>query len=433
MTNMQPSEPAFDHRWLEALAQWCSRGQEADAGLIDLYIERRLELRLHVRRQARWVEECRTEGAAVRTRTESRHEIVAATGTSPKTIAQLLSGRIDTRELHLLRPLPPPDLDAPRNWKDTVETWVDATSVGDATVLILERRAAVIRPGQWQEIHTPLLIRLEALAPGSSSLLATWNHAGLTQWAALVNECPQRRVWRPSGGDQLPVIFTSGTAGVLMHELVGHLLEGDVISDGGSPLERAEASIVGPPTLTVIDDPTRFDLPGAFSSDDEGVLAEPIHLLSGGVVCGALCDGLTASQLDRAPGRGRRAAWNQAPVPRMSNVVVPPGHTDPEALENDLKNGLVVTRLSGASVDPRSGQVILRVEQGWEIRHGRRRRALAPFELGGDVLGILRSIEPDFGDDPTPDWRLAWCLKAGLPLPTGAEAPTMLVRTMEVV
>ncbi len=433
MTSPQPSEPAFDHRWLEALAQWCSRGQEADAGFVDLYLERRLELRLHVRRRARWVEECRTEGAAVRTRTESRHEIVAATGTSPKTVAQLLSGRVDTRELHLLRPLPPPDLDAPRNWKDTVEGWVDATSLGDATVLILERRAAVIRPGQWREIHTPLLIRLETPTPGAGSLLATWNHESLPQWAALVNQCPQRRMWRPGGGEQLPIVFTSGTAGVLMHELVGHLLEGDVLGNGGSPLENAEASIVGPPTLCVIDDPTRFDLPGAFTSDDEGVLAEPIELLSGGVVCGALCDGFRASQLGRAPGRGRRATWNQAPVSRMSNLVVPPGHTKPEALENDLKNGLVVTRLNGASVDPRSGQVVLRVEQGWEVRHGRRRRALAPFELGGDALGVLRSIEPDLGDDPSPDWRLGWCLKAGLPLPTGSEAPTMLVRSMEVV
>lgn len=429
----ETKEPAFDHRWLEALAQWCSRGQEADAGLVDLYLERRLELRLHVRRSARWIEECRTEGTAVRTRTENRHEIVAANGTSPKTIAQLLSGRLDTRELHLQRPLPPPDLDAPRNWKDTVEAWVDATSLGDATVLILERRAAVIRPGQWREVHTPLLIRLETPTTDSSSLLATWNHTSLSQWATLMNEPAQRRVWRPNAGEQLPVIFTAGTAGVLMHELVGHLLEGDVLCNGGSALEHTEESIVGPPTLSVIDDPTRFDLPGAFTSDDEGVLAEPISLLSGGVVCGALCDRFTASQLGRTPGRGRRAAWNRAPVPRMSNVVVPPGQTTPEALENDLKNGLVVTRLSGASVDPRSGQVILRVEQGWEVRHGRRRRALAPFELGGDVLGVLRSIEPDLGDDPAPDWRLGWCLKAGLPLPTGSEAPTMFVRRMEVV
>ncbi len=426
-------EPAFDHRWLEALAQWCKKGQEANAGLVDLYLERRLELRLHIRRNAQWIEECRTEGTAVRTRTDLRHEIVAATGTSPKTIAHLLSGPLDTRELHLQRPLPPPDLDAPRGWRDTAEALVEATSLSDATVFLFERRAAIIRPGQWQEIHTPLLIRLQTPIPSSSSLLATWNHAGLTEWAPLVSASPQHKGWQPDSGEQLPVVFTAGTSGVLMHELVGHLLEGDVISNGGSPLDAGEASIVGPPTLFVTDDPTRFDLPGAFSSDDEGVTAEAIPLLEGGIVCGALCDRFTANKLGRTPGRGRRAAWNRAPVPRMSNLVAAPGRTNPEALENDQKRGLVVTRLSGASVDPRSGRVILRVEQGWELRHGRRRRALAPFDLGGDVLGILRLIDPNLGNDPTPDWRLGWCLKAGLTLPTGSEAPTMLVRSLEVV
>jgi len=200
VTNVQPPEPAFDHRWLEALAQWCSRGHKADTGLVDLYLERRLELRLHVRRRARWVEECRTEGATVRTRTDTRHEIVSANGTSPKTIAYLLSGRLDTRELHLSRPLPPPDLDAPRNWRNTVEAWVEASSLENVTVLLLKRRAAVIRPDRWQEIHTPLLVRLETPTDDSGSLLATWNHDCLPQWARLINECPQRRVWRPNGG-----------------------------------------------------------------------------------------------------------------------------------------------------------------------------------------------------------------------------------------
>lgn len=426
-------EPAFDHRWLEALAQWCQRGHEADGGLVDLYLERRLELRLHVRRQARWVEECRSEGTAVRTRSPVRHEIVAATGSSPKIIAQLLSADLDTRELHLQRPLPPPDLDAPRGWRDTTEAWVNATSLDDATVLLLERRAAIIRPGEWREIHTPLLIRLETPVPSSSSLLGTWNHKCLDQWASQVTSCHPRRAWQPNSGEHLPVIFTSGTAGVLMHELVGHLLEGDVLCRGGSPLENAEASIVGPATLSVTDDPTRFDLPGAFTSDDEGVPAEPMQLLSGGVVCGALCDRFTGGALGKPPGRGRRASWNRPPIPRMSNLVLPAGTTDPQAFENDLRNGLVVTRLSGASVDPSSGRVALRVEEGWEVRHSRRRRALGPLTLGGNILDILRTIDPEFGDDPEPDWRLGWCLKAGLPLPTGSEAPTILVRSMEVV
>ncbi len=433
MTSPQTHEPAFDHRWLETLGQWCSRGQKADTGLVDLYLERRLELRLHIRHRTRWIEECRTEGTALRTRTGVRHEIVAETGTSPSTLAHLLSDTLDSHDLHFQRPLPPPDLDAPRGWRDSTQAWVEATTLTNATVLLLERRAAIVRPDSWTEIHTPLLIRLETSVPGSSSVLATWNHPSLWEWAPLVNPVPQRKPWRPGSGEHLPVVFTAGTAGVLIHELVGHLLEGDILSRGQSPLENTEAAVVGPPTLSVTDDPSRFDLPGAFSADDEGIPATRIELLKGGVVCGALCDLFTADELGRPPGRGRRAAWNSPPVPRMSNLLVQSGQTEPEALENDLKIGLVISRLGGASVDPRSGQVIFRVEQGWEVRHGRRRRPLAPFELTGDILEILRSIDPDLGNDPTPDWRLGWCLKAGLALPTGSEAPTLLVHSMEVV
>jgi len=433
VANPQIHEPAFDHRWLDTLGQWCGRCRDVDAGFVDLYLERRLELRLHVRHRTRWVEECRTEGATIRTRTGVRHELVAVTGTSPMTIASLFSETLDTRELHLQRPLPPPDLDAPRGWQDTAESWVDATSLNNATVLLLERRAAIVRPEYWREIHAPLLFRLESSVPGSCSVLATWRHPGLRGWAESVYPQGQRKLWRPTGGDTLPVVFAEGTSGVLMHELVGHLLEGDILDRGQSPLANAESAIVGPPSLSVTDDPTRFDLPGAFSVDDEGIQAEPIELLKGGVVCGALCDRFTADRLGHTPGRGRRATWNRAPVPRMSNLIVHPGETDPAAMENEIKNGLLVTRLGGASVDPRSGQVILRAEQGWELRHGRRRRALAPFEVGGNVSAILRAIDSDLGNDSTPEWRLGWCLKAGHPLPTGSQAPTILVRSLEVV
>jgi predicted Zn-dependent protease len=109
------------------------------------------------------------------------------------------------------------------------------------------------------------------------------------------------------------------------------------------------------------------------------------------------------------------------------------GSVSPKSLESDLRHGIVVTRLSGATVDPMSSRTVLRVERGFEIRNGRRRRPLAPFELTGGVIEILAGIDPAVGDDPTPDWRLGWCVKDGLPLPTGSEAPTMMVRRLEVL
>ncbi len=425
-------QPAFDHRWLADLADACRSGSEAGTNLVDIYLERRLELRLHLRGRVRWVEECRTEGAAVRFENGDRREIVAATGATPRTVGRLLSSSIDTRKLQLQRPLPTPELDAPRDWRTIVESWLDDNEIDRGTVMLIERRASVVRPGVWREIRSPLLIRL-AHTGGPGALLATWNPGRLPRWSSDNGKRPPRRPWRPDAGRRLPVIFTGGVSGALIHELIGHLLEGDVLAGNASPLSASRGLAIGPSTLTVVDDPTRFDLPGAFTADDEGVPAEPIILVENGVVRGALCDRATAARLHRDPGRGRRSSWHHAPVSRMSNLVVPAGTTAPEAMENDLGNGVIVTALDGASVDPRSGRVVLRVHRGWEIRHGRRRRPLAPFELGGDILEVLRSIDSGMGDDPTPDQRLGWCLKTAMPLPTGAETPTMLVRSLEVV
>jgi predicted Zn-dependent protease len=146
-----------------------------------------------------------------------------------------------------------------------------------------------------------------------------------------------------------------------------------------------------------------------------------------------LCDAEGGRALGCDPGRGRRANWSRPPVARLSNLVISAGEVAPDDLEADLDHGLVVTRLGGATVDPVSSRIVLRIEKGWEIRHGRRRRPLASCELTGSVLEILANIDPRVGSDPTPDWRLGWCVKDGVPLPTGSEAPTLLVTRFEVL
>jgi predicted Zn-dependent protease len=117
----------------------------------------------------------------------------------------------------------------------------------------------------------------------------------------------------------------------------------------------------------------------------------------------------------------------------MSNLVVAPGSTPPEAIESSLGRGLVVTRLGGATVDPVSNRLVLRVERGWEIHAGRRRRPLGAIELTGSALEVLAHIDPAVGSDPTTDWRLGWCVKDGVPLPTGSESPSLVAHRLEVL
>jgi len=117
----------------------------------------------------------------------------------------------------------------------------------------------------------------------------------------------------------------------------------------------------------------------------------------------------------------------------MSNLVISQGTFDPSDLERDLRHGLVITRIGGAMVDPVTLQAVIKVERGFEIRHGRRRRPLAQCELVGSVLEILAGMQPELGNDHIIDWRLGWCVKGGWPLPTGSVGPTMIVHHLGVL
>jgi TldD protein len=264
-------------------------------------------------------------------------------------------------------------------------------------------------------------------------LLSVWDHPELGRWIGDLTEPAPARTWSPPSGTRAPVIFTSGTAGVLLHELVGHHVEADVVLSGGSPLATLLGASITTPALDLVDDPSRFDLPGGFSRDDEGMAADPVLVVGAGRLLAWLCDRTGSERLGGSGGRGRRASCFHPPASRLSNLVVAPGDTPPRDLENELRQGLLVDSLGGASVDPVSNRLLLRVERGWEIHQGRRRRALAPFELTGSSIDVLAHIEPTIANDPRPDWRLGWCVKDGAGLATGSEAPTMMVHRLEVL
>ncbi len=428
------ADPSFDPRWLDGLAAACGARDRRPPRLEDLYLERRLEVRVSVAAGAARAEEIRTAGTAARWRFPSRVVNHSAAGTSPAVVARLLGRWGGSSVPAPDRAVPPPELDPPRGWREWALEVAGRLAGERRTVLFFQRQAAVVRPGEWTVVSTPPLVRAAfGGREGSGALLAVWGHPRLASWIAALDEpCPARR-WAPEGGAVIPAVFTAGTAGVLVHELIGHLVEADLVAAATSPLAALAGATLCDAALDLVDDPTRADLPGAFSADDEGVTASPQPILDGGRLVGWLGDRTGAARLGCRPGRGRRPAWSRPPEPRLSNLVLAPGSTPPENLERDLRHGLVITRLAGATVDPSSGRAVLQVERGWEVRHGRRRRALAPCSLTGSVTEVLAAIDPALGDDPTPDWRLGWCVKHGSPLPTGSEAPTLLVRSLEVL
>ncbi len=379
------------------------------------------------------IEESRIEGAAARWRFPHRTVLHAASGASAQAVADLIASHSDRVSPPAVRPLPPADLDTPRGWRSWAAE-VAGRTAGDRTVVrFLSRQAVVVGPDRWSVITTPQLVRVEMAGPRSIALLAVWDHPRLGRWLLELAEPPPARAWQPPSGLSVPVLFASGTAGIVLHELIGHPAESDLVLVGDSPLAQLRRAAVTAASIQIVDDPSRFDLPGAFTRDDEGAPATPQTLVRDGLLEGWLCDRQGSERLAAPAGRGRRASWAQPPRARLSNLVVAAGATDPEALVADLSHGLVVSRLGAATVDPVSKRLVLHVERGWEVRHGRRRRPLAAFALTGGALEVAAHLEPSLGSDPTPDWRLGWCVKDGVPIATGSEAPSILAHRLEVL
>jgi len=426
-------EAPFDPRWLDGVASSCGRLHLGTPQLLDLYFERRLELRVRALDGTVQLEESRAEGTAARWRFPSRSVLYARTGVSAAVLAELIGHGAPQAHLPEGRAMPPAELDPPHGWREWASELANRLRPARPTIIYMARRAAVVRPGSWAAVGVPDLVRVHVAGASNGALLAVWPHPELPRWLRELATPPPRRVWVPPSGHELPVVFAAGTAGALLHELLGHLVESDLAASGASPLAGLAGSSLAPASLEVSDDPTRHELPGAFSCDDEGVPAQPLPLLRGGVLVGWLCDRIGAERLGSVPGRGRRGSFSRPPTPRLSNLVVDPGATPPDALERDLRHGLVVTRVAGASVDPISARAVIRVERGFEVVRGRRARPLAPCALTGRVLELLTRFDPAIGSDASPEWRLGWCVKGGAPMPTGSLAPTLLVHRLEVL
>ena len=422
-------EPAFDPRWLEALAESLWPPASGRRRLLDLYLERRLEHRVTARRGVVATAELRDEGCAVRCEAPSGPVLAAVNGCSPRAVAAALEAAGHVGRLPRLRPAPAAEPEPPAGWRRWALETVARLAPVPVVLRLVTRRAAVVRHGAWCEVQAPPLLLAHA-GPGRS-VLAPWPRPGIED--TLAPPAVPRGAHPPEPGTRLPVLFTSGTAGALLHEAVGHLTESDLVVSGASPLACLLGAAVGPPSLEVADDPTREDLAGAFSHDDEGIGAVPRTLLCEGELTGWLCDLEGARATGHPPGRGRRSSWRTPPEPRMSNLVAAPGTVPPAELEARLGHGLVVTEVSAATVQRGSGTLVISVESAWEVAPGRGRRPLAPFALAGEVLRVLAGIAPELGDDPTADPRFGWCRKGGRPLPTGIEAPSMIVEGLTVV
>ena len=228
-----------------------------------------------------------------------------------------------------------------------------------------------------------------------------------------------------------PVVLAGGWGGVWLHEAVGHLLEADVAASGGSPFAGCLGRPVAAPAITLIDDATRPGGRGSYRFDDEATPAACTTLIENGVLRGFLTDRRFACQGGLpCTGNARRQDYRHAPLPRMTNLLLRAGTTDPADLIADVADGLYVAVVGQGVVQPGQG-FAFDVLEGYRIERGRLTAPVTGARLVGVGPEVLHDLD-GVGRDGQVDTARGLCEKAGQVVPVSVGMPTVLVREMMV-
>lgn len=229
----------------------------------------------------------------------------------------------------------------------------------------------------------------------------------------------------PAPAGPMPVVVGPGWGGVLIHESLGHALEGDGIRRGTSLLTGKLGASVASPLVRVVDDGRWQNGRGSISVDDEGTRGQRTVLVEGGVVQSYLLDKLNAGLLGlRSTGNGRRMSYRSWPLPRMTNTFIDAGTSDPASLLSGITKGFYADELGGGSVDTTSGNFNFAVRVGYLIENGRMTRPVRGAVLIGNSIETMKRIE-GVGRDLVVDTTRGTCGKDGQLIPVGVGQPTV--------
>jgi TldD protein len=230
----------------------------------------------------------------------------------------------------------------------------------------------------------------------------------------------------------MPVVLAPGWPGILLHEAVGHGLEGDFNRKGLSAFSGRIGQRVAAPGVTVVDDGSIPDRRGSLNVDDEGNVPGRTVLIEDGILRGYLQDRLNSTLMKMpATGNGRRESYAQAPLPRMTNTFMLPGGDDPEEIVRSVPRGLYAKHFGGGQVDITSGKFVFSATEAYMIEDGRIGRPVYGATLIGNGPDILTKVTR-IGHDLKLDEGVGVCQKAGQSVPVGVGLPTILVSEITV-
>ncbi|HLB80151.1 MAG TPA: metallopeptidase TldD-related protein, partial [Dongiaceae bacterium] len=302
----------------------------------------------------------------------------------------------------------------------------DGARVSDLRPLVRLNISVVVGEGDRQET-------------GSHGAGGRTTYDGLidpAQWRAGVDEALRQALVNlgstPAPAGEMPVVLGPGWPGILLHEAIGHGLEGDFNRKKTSAFAGLLGRRIAAPGVTVVDDGTIPDRRGSLTVDDEGTPSQRTTLIEDGVLVGFMQDRQNARLMGMAPtGNGRRQSFAHIPMPRMTNTYMLAGTRDPDEILRSVGRGLYAVNFGGGQVDITSGKFVFSCTEAYLIEDGRVGPAVKGATLignGPDVLTRVAMVGNDLKLDP----GIGTCGKEGQGVPVGVGQPTLLIDALTV-
>ena len=237
---------------------------------------------------------------------------------------------------------------------------------------------------------------------------------------------------RPAPAGEVPVVLGPGWPGILLHEAIGHGLEGDFNRKGTSAFAGLMGKRIGAKGVTVVDDGTMPDRRGSLTVDDEGTPTGRTVMIEDGILTGFIQDRMNARLMGVAPtGNGRRQSHAHIPMPRMTNTVMLGGDADPAEMIRSVKNGIYAVNFGGGQVDITSGKFVFSASEAYRIEDGRVTAPVKGATLIGNGPDALLKIDA-IGNDSALDAGIGTCGKNGQGVPVGVGQPTLKLSGLTV-
>jgi TldD protein len=234
----------------------------------------------------------------------------------------------------------------------------------------------------------------------------------------------------PAGN--MTVVLGPGWPGILLHEAIGHGLEGDFNRKGTSAFSGRVGERVASDLCTVVDDGTLQGRRGSLSIDDEGTPTEKTVLIENGILKGYMQDKLNARLMGvKSTGNGRRESYASLPMPRMTNTYMLAGQHHPEDIIRSVKKGLYAKNFAGGQVDITSGKFVFSASEAYLIENGKITRAIKGATLIGNGPDVLTKVSM-VGNDLELDSGVGTCGKDGQSVPVGVGQPTLKIDGLTV-